>query len=71
MCTADGRDYFAHLTSEIFSFFFFSSPSVFFSTNYCKIEEINRFLLQGGLVMYINNCLYFVLFFVTSMTLKK
>lgn len=37
MCTADGKNYQAHLASEIFSFFLsFFSLSPFFSTNYSK-----------------------------------
>lgn len=42
MCTADGGNYFAHLTSEIF---FLLSP---FSTNYSKTGEIDRFLVHAG-----------------------
>lgn len=44
MCTADGRNYLAHLTSEIF-FSPFSSLSPF-STNYSKTGIIDRFLVQ-------------------------
>lgn len=46
MCTADGRNYLAHLTSEIF-FPPFSSLSPF-STNYSKTGEIDRFLVHVG-----------------------
>lgn len=45
MCTADGTNYFAHLTSEIFFPFFSPSP---FSTNYSKTMEINRFFKHVG-----------------------
>lgn len=45
MCTTDGRNYLAHLTSEIF-FPPFSSLSPF-STNYSKTGEIDRFVQVG------------------------
>lgn len=46
MCTTDGRNYLAHLTSEIYFFSFFFSLSLFHKL--LQDWEIDRFLVQVG-----------------------
>lgn len=63
MCTTDGRNYLAHLTSEIpfFPPFLLSLPPL--STNYSKAGEIDRFLVLVGFGVVHRRPLFCLCFF--------